>query len=45
MNGDQTIEAAGKRGFKAIELPVRLHAHMASTVRRYTRRMSSPWSR
>jgi Zn-dependent M28 family amino/carboxypeptidase len=27
------IEAAGKRGFKAIELPVRLHAHVESVVR------------
>ena len=25
--------AAGKRGFKAVELPVRLHAHIESTVR------------
>jgi len=35
MNGDQMIEAAGKRGFKAIELPVRLKAHIASQVRKY----------
>jgi Zn-dependent M28 family amino/carboxypeptidase len=27
------IDAAGKRGFKAIELPVRLQAHIESTVR------------
>ena len=30
---DAEITAAGKRGFKAIELPVRLHAHVESTVR------------
>ncbi len=36
LDGGQMIEAAGKRGFKAIELPVRLHAHIASTVRKYT---------
>jgi Zn-dependent M28 family amino/carboxypeptidase len=30
---DMMIEAAGKRGFKAIELPVRLHAHVESVVR------------
>jgi Zn-dependent M28 family amino/carboxypeptidase len=30
---DKMIEAAGKPGFKAIELPVRLHAHVESTVR------------
>ncbi len=33
LNPDAEIEAAGKRGFKAIELPVRLHAHVESTVR------------
>ena len=33
LNADAEIEAAGKRGFKAIELPVRLHAHVESTVR------------
>jgi len=33
LNADVEIEAAGKRGFKAIELPVRLHAHVESTVR------------
>jgi len=32
---DAEIEAAGKRGFKAVELPVRLKAHIASTVRPY----------
>ena len=30
---DAEIAAAGKRGFKAIELPVRLHAHVESVVR------------
>jgi Zn-dependent M28 family amino/carboxypeptidase len=30
---DMMIDAAGKRGFKAIELPVRLKAHVESTVR------------
>jgi Zn-dependent M28 family amino/carboxypeptidase len=30
---DMMIEAAGKPGFKAIELPVRLHAHVESVVR------------
>jgi Zn-dependent M28 family amino/carboxypeptidase len=33
LNADAEIEAAGKPGFKAIELPVRLHAHVESTVR------------
>ena len=33
MNADQEIVAAGKKGFKAIELPVRLKAHIESTVR------------
>jgi Zn-dependent M28 family amino/carboxypeptidase len=33
LDPDAEIEAAGKRGFKAIELPVRLHAHVESTVR------------
>ena len=32
-SADRMIEAAGKRGFKAIELPVRLHAHVESVVR------------
>src|SRR5580692_3491732 len=30
---DKEFDAAGKRGFKAIELPVRLHAHVESVVR------------
>ena len=33
LDPDAEIIAAGKRGFKAIELPVRLHAHVESTVR------------
>jgi Zn-dependent M28 family amino/carboxypeptidase len=33
LNADAEIEAAGKRGFKAMELPVRLHAHVESVVR------------
>jgi Zn-dependent M28 family amino/carboxypeptidase len=33
LNADTEITAAGKPGFKAIELPVRLHAHIESTVR------------
>jgi Zn-dependent M28 family amino/carboxypeptidase len=33
LDADAEIEAAGKRGFKAVELPVRLHAHVESTVR------------
>jgi hypothetical protein len=33
LNADAEIEAAGKRGFKAIDLPVRLPAHVESTVR------------
>ena len=32
---DAEIDAAGKRGFKAIQLPVGLKAHIESTVRRY----------
>jgi Zn-dependent M28 family amino/carboxypeptidase len=32
---DQAIDRAGKRGFKAVELPVRLHGHVESRVRRY----------
>ena len=36
LNLDQEIEAAGKRGFKAVELPVRLRAHVVSQVRPYT---------
>jgi Zn-dependent M28 family amino/carboxypeptidase len=35
MTADQAIEAAGKRGFKAVDLPVRLKAHIVSKVRRY----------
>jgi len=30
---DQEINAAGKRGFHAVELPVRLKAHIESTIR------------
>ena len=33
---DREIDAAGKRGFKPVELPVRLQAHVASVVRPYT---------
>lgn len=32
---DQAIDRAGKPGFHAVELPVRLHAHIESRVRRY----------
>jgi Zn-dependent M28 family amino/carboxypeptidase len=32
---DQAINAAGKRGFHAVELPVQLRAHIESRVRRY----------
>jgi Zn-dependent M28 family amino/carboxypeptidase len=32
---DAEIDAAGKRGFKAVELPVTLKAHIESTVRPY----------
>jgi Zn-dependent M28 family amino/carboxypeptidase len=32
---DQAIDAAGKRGFHATELPVRLKGHIESRVRRY----------
>jgi Zn-dependent M28 family amino/carboxypeptidase len=35
MNVDQMIDAAGKRGFKAQELPLRLQAHITSRVRMY----------
>ena len=35
MNVDQMIEAAGKRGFKAVNLPLRLQAHITSRVRKY----------
>ena len=34
-NTDAEIDAAGKRGFKAVELPVHLKAHIVSTVRPY----------
>ena len=33
MNLEQEMEAAGKKGFKAVELPVRLKAHVESTIR------------
>jgi Zn-dependent M28 family amino/carboxypeptidase len=33
LDADAEITAAGKPGFKAIELPVRLHAHVESVVR------------
>ena len=32
-NADAEIDAAGKRGFKAIELPIRLKAHIESAIR------------
>lgn len=32
---DQQFAAAGKRGFKAVELPVRLKAHVSSDIRRF----------
>jgi Zn-dependent M28 family amino/carboxypeptidase len=32
---DQAIDRAGRRGFHAVELPVRLRAHIESRVRRY----------
>jgi Zn-dependent M28 family amino/carboxypeptidase len=35
LNLDHEIEAAGKRGFKAQELPIRLRAHIASRTRKY----------
>ncbi len=35
LNVDAEMTAAGKRGFKAVELPVRLKAHIESTVRRF----------
>jgi Zn-dependent M28 family amino/carboxypeptidase len=34
-NLDQAIDAAGKRGFHAVDLPVKLHGHVESRVRRY----------
>jgi Zn-dependent M28 family amino/carboxypeptidase len=33
LDADGEIQAAGQRGFKAVELPVRLHAHVESVVR------------
>jgi Zn-dependent M28 family amino/carboxypeptidase len=35
MNVETMIEAAGKRGFKPVELPIRLQAHITSRVRKY----------
>lgn len=35
IDADKAIDAAGKPGFKAIELPVRLKAHVVSKVRKY----------
>jgi Zn-dependent M28 family amino/carboxypeptidase len=35
MDADQMIAAAGKRGFKAVQLPIRLQAHITSRVRSY----------
>lgn len=35
LNLDEEIDAAGKRGFHSVELPVRLKAHIASRVRHY----------
>jgi Zn-dependent M28 family amino/carboxypeptidase len=35
LDFDQQFAAAGKPGFKAIELPIRLKAHVASTVRSF----------
>jgi Zn-dependent M28 family amino/carboxypeptidase len=35
MDADRMIDAAGKRGFKAVELPVRLKAQITSQVRKY----------
>jgi Zn-dependent M28 family amino/carboxypeptidase len=32
---DRAIDAAGKPGFHAVELPVKLHGHIGSRVRRY----------
>ncbi len=34
-NTDAEIDTAGKRGFKAVELPIHLKAHIESTVRPY----------
>jgi Zn-dependent M28 family amino/carboxypeptidase len=35
MTADEAITAAGTRGFKAVDLPVRLKAHVVSTVHEY----------
>ena len=35
MTLDAAFDGAGKRGFKAVELPVRLKAHVASEVRKF----------
>jgi Predicted aminopeptidases len=35
LNLDTEMTAAGERGFKAVDLPVRLKAHIESTVRRF----------
>jgi Zn-dependent M28 family amino/carboxypeptidase len=35
LDPDAEIVAAGKHGFKAVELPVRLHAHVESVVRQF----------
>jgi Zn-dependent M28 family amino/carboxypeptidase len=35
LNLDAEMTAAGKRGFKAVELPVRLKAHVETTVRSF----------
>ena len=35
---DEEFEAAGKKGFKAVELPVRLKAHVESVVRPFQSR-------
>ena len=35
LNLDTEMSAAGKRGFKAVELPVRLNAHIETTIRPY----------
>jgi Zn-dependent M28 family amino/carboxypeptidase len=35
MTLDGAFEAAGKRGFKAVELPLRLKAHVSSEVRKF----------
>jgi Zn-dependent M28 family amino/carboxypeptidase len=36
LNLDTEIEAAGKRGFKPVELPLKLQAHVVSKVRPYS---------